>query len=123
MKSEVTELYPGKEIKFAPNGTEESWQGDRGPCLDSVGNEIHEGAIVRFWHFAGRRRNWFMYKQVLKLSNDQDVPYVEFSHLNKRNESFKVRYDSEVLNECVVVQCCCGCCVNGTLKKNPQLRD
>lgn len=60
--------------------------------VDSAGNEYLEGAIVRMYHFATRRKKYYMYKQVSKVDLKNRVVY--FNHLpiaDKKEEPFNMK--------------------------------
>lgn len=83
---------------------------------DSVGNEIHEGAILKVFHFTGRNgRKHFMYKQV----GETTELYTKIWHLPIRpfNENgYYLKQNSETLHDSVVVACTCEDHIRKNLK-------
>ena len=80
---------------------------------DCVGNEIHEGAILKVFHFVGKRkRKHFMYKQVGPLRNNN---LREIFHLPLTSGSYYKKEDS-ILEDSVVVECCCNFHIYNDLK-------
>lgn len=75
---------------------------------DCVGNEIHEGAILKVYHFTGaRNRKYFMYKQVGKIVNEKNN-LREILHLpiRENGHGYYVK-DDTIMLDAVVVQCNC----------------
>ena len=84
--------------------------------LDSVGNKIHEGAILRVYHFTGaRNRKHYMYKQVGEYSEKHNAWKVY--HLPIKGFLWKDYYYETDFSRSVVVES------NLDIKKNPKLRD
>lgn len=81
---------------------------------DCVGNEIHEGAILKVFHFYGARsRKKFMYKQVGSLRGN----YREIHHLPiSKDKGFYLRREDSTLNNSVVVSCNCKFHIANDLK-------
>lgn len=82
---------------------------------DAAGNEIHEGAILKVFHYIGDRgRREYMYKQVGKY--DQNETSLKIFHLNGGGSYFISQ--RAVLNNCVVVQCLCDYHIYNSLKRH-----
>lgn len=75
---------------------------------DCVGNEIHQGAILKVFHFIGpRKRKYFMYKQVGEIFKANDgTEYRKIYHLMD-GEGYYLKPIDAVLDDSVVVQCGC----------------
>ena len=94
---------------------------------DSVGNEIHERAILRVFHFIGpRKRKEFMYKQVGGTKNGmtwiRHLP-IKPGGDDKTNGYWANPDENGVLQNTVVVGCYCDFHIHNSLKRNPDLRD
>lgn len=86
---------------------------------DCVGNEIHETAILKVFHFTGsRNRKHFMYKQVGEIFVAKDgSKYHKIFHLPMDREfSFYLKPVDAVLGDSVVVQCNCEFHIYNNLK-------
>jgi len=85
---------------------------------DSVGNEIHDGAILKVFHFVGARgRKHFMYKKVLGKVKKGEFEHFEINHL-EGGGSYFIPSNREILEDCVVVQCTCEYHIYNNLKIN-----
>jgi|WetSurMetagenome_2_1015567.scaffolds.fasta_scaffold463515_2 hypothetical protein len=83
---------------------------------DCVGNEIHEGAILKVYHFTGsKKRKHFMYKQVGKIVNEKNN-LREIKHLPIGKDGGYYKKDDTVLLDSVVVQCSCEFHIYNNLK-------
>lgn len=72
---------------------------------DKVGNELHEGAILRVDHFVGsRNKKYYMYKQVGERHPNGRL---KIYHLPKTNNGFYTVSNQEHLTDSLVVQCNC----------------
>jgi len=85
---------------------------------DAVGNEIHEGAILRWYHFTGSSgKKYYMYKQAGTIDGSRLIVY----HLPKDGSCFLV--NEKQLKDCVVVACRCEYHIEHDLKRSRTLRD
>lgn len=81
---------------------------------DRVGNEIHEGAILKVFHFVGsRKRKHFMYKQVGETAKGLTKIY----HLPITDEGNYYLIKEEPMDDYVVVSCSCEFHIYNNLKK------
>lgn len=82
---------------------------------DCVGNEIHEGAILKVFHFVGaRRRKHFMYKLVGSLREDG---YRKIHHLPMNPDAaYYYKKENENLENSAVVYCPCEFHIYNNLK-------
>lgn len=74
---------------------------------DCVGNEIHQGAILKVFHFIGsRNRKHFMYKLVGEIFKANDgSEYRKIYHLGE--EGYYLKPINTLMDDSVVVQCPC----------------
>lgn len=84
---------------------------------DCIGNDVHEGAILKVFHFWGRRkRKNFMYKQVGGLTINQ--LYRKIHHLPFRLDAYYLKPTECILDDSVVVECTCDYHQTNDLKIN-----
>lgn len=77
---------------------------------DVAGNEIHEGAILKVFHFVGKRnRIHYMYKQVGKLQENgyRKVYHLPIKSNPKTSNSYYALKESEQLKGALVIACYC----------------
>ena len=100
---------------------------------DGVGNEIHEGAILRWKHFSTSRKKYYMYKQAGKIEGKK----TQFFHLplepskcdSRTHEGFVISSmatwndDIGVIKGCVVVHCGCGEHRHTEIKRSLEISD
>jgi len=70
--------------------------------VDSVGNEVLTGDIVRMFHYQTGRKKYYMYKRVRDFEQIGQTFYVVFDHLND-NGQFR-RLAHKQYNDIVIVQ-------------------
>lgn len=95
---------------------------------DRVGNEIHEGAILRMFHFSTARKKYYIYKQVGEVDGRNTwVYHLPFSEKSKgRNKGFRLgEYLDEdgIVQDVVVVNCTCEFHINNDLKRSRSFTD
>ena len=80
--------------------------------IDCVGNDVHEGAILKVFHFVGsKKRKHFMYKKVGEIYNSN---YRKIYHLS--SNGYYLKKISDTLSDSVVVQCNCEYHIYNNLK-------
>jgi hypothetical protein len=84
---------------------------------DSVGNEIHTGAIIRVFHFQTSRKKYYMYKQVGTFNRQAHL--FEVFHLPFGTGS----YFTADFVDAVVVSCQGEYYIHHDLKRNKKLSD
>ncbi len=83
--------------------------------IDIAGNEIHEGAILKVYHFTGsRKRKHYMYKQVGPLL-ENNLRHVFHLPILKPNYGYYLK-DDLTLNDSMVVACECRFHIYNNLK-------
>lgn len=81
---------------------------------DCVGNDIHEGAILKVFHFYGsRKRKHFMYKQIGAIHANG---MRKIHHLPYTEDGYYVKSANDVLIDSVVVSCECEFHIYNNLK-------
>jgi desulfoferrodoxin (superoxide reductase-like protein) len=84
---------------------------------DIAGNEIHDGAILKVYHFTeahgknGRRH--YMYKQVFKVKNG----FVQVSHLPIKDKPTSDYNNKGDMTDSLVVACYCDYHIHNNLKR------
>lgn len=88
--------------------------------IDAAGNEVHEGAILKVFHFRGLRNyKHFMYKQAGDLVVQGKTIYRKIYHLPlSESDGYYLKKESSVLDDSVVVQCDCDFHTYKSLKRN-----
>ena len=95
---------------------------------DRVGNNIHEGAILRWFHFRTRNKKHYMYKQVGKADDRNTwIYHLPFSEKSKgKNKGFALNNfldEDGKVTDCVVVACCCEEHIRKDLKRSKEFKD
>lgn len=84
--------------------------------IDSIGNEIHVGAILKVYHFTdhNRRKHW-MYKQVVNVTEDGRI---RLAHLPIKDLKDGYNWNGHQYHDALVVQCDCNEHLWTNLRKN-----